>query len=452
MTRAQSSSARIIATDHNTKAGASAITCVIGEDLQLLPAVLGKYCVRELSPRIDDLVVIAGIVAFADRAVARQVSIGWSREFHVSIPVNDQRFWEEPGTIASLTNVLDALTGDNWHFHFTRRTKPTRVTPQATLSLTGQECTVVPFSDGLDSLAAARLAKHRTPGTTLLLVTTGKQHPVTPDARAHRVAIPFTLPNRRARFPETSYRSRAFVFGSMAGIAAQLVTAQQIIVTESGQSSLGPWLLPVGNEAPDIRTHPTFTTRLAQFLSTVLDHNIRFDHPHLWETKGETLRELHEQYLDDGWQTTRSCPRRRHMALDGKNVQCGVCAACLLRRQSLHAAGLDERHDHYLWADLAAPTLAQAAPNNARPTRKNDQRYAWCGALEMANLAAYNPTRDHRFTRATAELAHTLGIAQHEACTRLTRLVEAHAREWNAFLSTLPNNSFLVRWLAGRAC
>lgn len=452
MTRAQPVSVRVIATDHPAPARSGSLSCVIGEDLQILPDVLGTYCVRDLSPLIDDLVVLAGVVAFSDRAIARQVSVAWPRQLHLSIPVHEKTFWERPDIIASLTDPLQALTGDKWRFSFTRRSKPTKVTPQATLTLSGQACTVVPFSDGLDSLAAARLVKLHDPQTTLLLVTTGKQRSVTSDSRAHRVSIPFAIPNRRIRFPETSYRSRAFVFGAMAAIAAQLVSAERIIVTESGQSSLGPWLLPVGNEAPDIRTHPTFTVRLAKFLSTVLDAKIRFDHPHLWNTKGETLRELHERRLDEDWHVTRSCPRRRHMALDGKNVQCGVCAACLLRRQSLHAAGLDERLDRYFWADLAAPTLAEAAPHNARPTTRNDARYAWCGALEMAGFAEYNPETDYRFPRAIAELADTMGITNNDACTRLRRLVSAHAREWSGFLEALPGRSFLVRWLQERAC
>ena len=106
--------------------------------------------------------------------------------------------------------------------------------------------------------------------------------------------------------------------------------------------------------------------------------------------RGETLRELQELGFHDEWWMTRSCPRRRHVSLDGNSVQCGVCAACLLRRQSLHAAGLDESKDRYFWADLGAPTLAQAAPHNARPTGPNDTRHAWCGTLELANLAAYD--------------------------------------------------------------
>ena len=444
--------ARIIATEHARRAPSPAITCIIGDDLVVLPNVLGTYCVHELNSRVDDLVILAGVVAFADRAVARTPASAWPRALHLTLPVHDPPFWERTDIVAALTQTLDALTGDTWDFAFKPRTKQTQVNPQTTLALSGQPCTVIPFSDGLDSLAVARLTQHHNPYTTLLLVTTGTHRCVTSDIRDRRVAIPFKIPSKRVRFPETSYRSRAFVFGIMAGIAAHLVGAHNIVVPESGQSSLGPWLLPVGNEAPDIRTHPLFTAQLANFLSAVLDTTIGFDHPQLWKTKGETLRELQELGFHDEWWMTRSCPRRRHVSLDGNSVQCGVCAACLLRRQSLHAAGLDESKDRYFWADLGAPTLAQAAPHNARPTGPNDTRHAWCGTLELANLAAYDCNDNYRFSRATAELADALGTSNATACHNLTRLLGAHAAEWEAFVSSLPGASFLVQWLHSRQC
>lgn len=444
----------IVATDHPRTARSSALSCIIGEDLVVLPNVLGTYCVHELTPRVDDLVTIVGVVAFADRAVARTTASAWPRALHLTLPVHDRAFWERNNIISALTQTLDALTGDTWDFAFTHRNKLSRVNPQTTLPLSGQPCTVIPFSDGLDSLAVARLSQHHAPNTTLLLVTTGNHRSIAPDARSRRVAIPFKIPSKHVRFPETSYRSRAFVFGVMAGIAAHLVDAHRIVVPESGQSSLGPWLLPVGNEAPDIRTHPIFTTRLAKFLSATLDTTISFDHPQLWKTKGETLRELHDLDLHDQWWMTRSCPRRRHVSIDGNNVQCGVCAACLLRRQSLHAAGLDESKERYFWSDLNAPTLAHAAPQHARPTRPNDTRHAWCGTLELANFAQYARTSGdtYRFSRATAELAEALGITNATASNNLTRLVGAHAAEWESFIASRPPASFLVQWLQARQC
>ncbi|WP_299783115.1 hypothetical protein [uncultured Roseobacter sp.] len=43
--------------------------------------------------------------------------------------------------------------------------------------------------------------------------------------------------------------------------------------------------------------------------------------------------------------------------------QCGVCAACMLRRLSLHAAGYDEPSDRYVWEDLGAKDFRSGASN-----------------------------------------------------------------------------------------
>src|ERR1035438_8363094 len=197
----QEPSVHIMATDHAVRARSSALSCIIGQDIVILPDVLGKYCVRELTARVDDLVVLAGVVAFADRAVQRKAASAWSRALHLTLPVHDRAFWERPESVTALTQTLDALTGDKWSFAFRPRTKQTPVNPQATLALSGQQCTVIPFSDGLDSLAVARLTQHDDPDTALLLVTTGTHRCVAPDARVRRVTIPFTIPSKRVRFP-----------------------------------------------------------------------------------------------------------------------------------------------------------------------------------------------------------------------------------------------------------
>src|ERR1035438_9288818 len=152
----QEPSVHIMATDHAVRARSSALSCIIGQDIVILPDVLGKYCVRELTARVDDLVVLAGVVAFADRAVQRKAASAWSRALHLTLPVHDRAFWERPESVTALTQTLDALTGDKWSFAFRPRTKQTPVNPQATLALSGQQCTVIPFSDGLDSLAVAQ--------------------------------------------------------------------------------------------------------------------------------------------------------------------------------------------------------------------------------------------------------------------------------------------------------
>jgi hypothetical protein len=72
--------------------------------------------------------------------------------------------------------------------------------------------------------------------------------------------------------------------------------------------------------------------------------------------------------------------------MNHKRVQCGVCASCLLRRQSLLAAGLDEGKEVYFWANLSAPSLPQAAIPGARHTVSNDENQAKCGVYDLATL------------------------------------------------------------------
>ena len=341
--------ARIVVCNSSSPSKGSEIRCIVGRDLIIKPEVLGRYCVRPLEPRIYDLVLITGAVAFADGAVQRKSRTCWRRELEVVIPTSDPDFWNQAIVVRNLKDTLELLTGDVWAFHFNRTRKKPDVEAQGSLPFGGRSTVVIPFSDGLDSFAVARLASEREPSIGVIKVTTGSGPEVRGNSGQHRVSIPFSRQKSRIRLRETSHRSRGFVFGVMAGIAANLLEADRIIVPESGQGSLGPWLNPVGNEAPDVRMHPFFTASLARFLKSVLGRHIEHDHPQLWKTKGETLRELKGYGLENEWWKTKSCPRGRKVCLSGKRVQCGVCASCLLRRQSLMAAALDSEKDVYLW-------------------------------------------------------------------------------------------------------
>jgi len=60
-----------------------AIGCEIGRDLTVKPERLGAYCLREMPTRVDDLVLIAAAVAYADRVVPRRVARTWRREIEL---------------------------------------------------------------------------------------------------------------------------------------------------------------------------------------------------------------------------------------------------------------------------------------------------------------------------------------------------------------------------------
>ncbi|MGB7546465.1 MAG: hypothetical protein WBM14_01840 [Terracidiphilus sp.] len=428
--------------------------CKIGRDLTIDPDLLGRYCMRDLDPIVDDLVLLAGAVAFTDRVVPRRPSIAWRRNLHLTIPVHDLDHWRQPELHRQLISTLDYVTGDNWTIAFKRRQNQTKITPQAHLPLQSESSLVMPYSDGLDSFAVARLVVAQQPNVPLILVTTGNRKNRALDESnsdlnrlMYRVAIPFRFSSRRrgVRHREPSYRSRAFVFGVMAGIAAHLLNANNIYIAESGQGSLGPWLTPVGNEAPDVRMHPAFTSRLSSLLNCILGSKLTHIHSQLWKTKGETLKDLSQLGLAEGWWLTSSCARdQRHVFLDNRRIQCGVCAGCLLRRQSLFAANLRSDSDMYLWENLKAPNLDGAVTHRA--TTRNDERQALCAALEMQQFASIASEIGSIHT-AAEELSPVVDQAPNEVEASLRRLIAAHASEWHAFRSMLGSQSFINRWL-----
>jgi len=445
---------------------AGVIQCVINHHLAIDPASLSDFCFRDLTPRMDDLILFAASVAFADRSVPRHTSEGWARRLSLVIPVLEPDFWKQSAVSQALSDLLELLTGDLWMLEFRHRRTMTSVTMQSPLSLTHLAPPIVmPFSDGLDSLAGARLTSVDEPDATLILVTAGRRHDVDKpwrerhlSARRYRLVLPFRFLNSESghKFREDSFRSRAFMYGVMSGIAAHLSGGKRVIFAESGQGSLGPWLAPVGNEALDVRMHPIYTQRLARLLKLVLGTNLTYEHPRLWHSKGETLKELSVRGLADDWFETRSCPRdARHMSRGGTLVQCGVCAGCLLRRQSLFAANLDEQHERYpyFWRNLSATSLASASTYRTRPTRRNDERQAVCGFLSLAQLAdlAKLPRNPPHLTTLTRELADALDEDVATVQRKLTGLLATHHEEWTGFVDHQGKDSFLQRWQRGRA-
>jgi len=437
------------------KQPSGSIACVVGRELQVDPDVLANYCFNDLTPLAFDLALVASAVAFTDRIVPRTLSTGWVRQLRLSLPVSSER-WRRLDVRNRLLDTLHLLTGDSWDIRFRFVKSASRKSAQSVLQFQHPNAVAMPYSDGLDSFAVARLFQHSqdAAGQTLILVTTGARTDVDQGhAKGRvRVAVPFQFSEARSgiRLREPSYRSRAFVYGALAGLAVNLAGGTRVLIPESGQSSLGPALCPVGGEALDLRSHPRFTKALADFLSCLLEAPIAFEHPHLWSTKGETLAGLSSRGLADRWQRTRSCPRStRHVRLRGMKVHCGVCAACLLRRQSLLRAGLCDL-EPYQWPLLNAPTLAEAAAESARPTNEDDFRHAACGALcmnDLANIA--NEPDELSLRQAVSDMPTNFGTRE-QLMQNLRRLVGAHHTEWCAFVAAQGDRSYLHK-VIGRA-
>ena len=421
-----------------------AIPCVVGRDLKFNPKVLEAYRFRPLTPEIHDLMLLAGSVSFADSLVTRKTSKGWSRNFEIYVPVYDPGFWRQGKTLSFLRNALEPLTGDIWHFNFLQRNKKCEIPDQTLFDMGEGPVTVIPYSDGLDSFAVARLQADLRSEESFFLVTTGNQKNADRkweenrlDGRKRRVSIPFSVPKKTGsyRLRENSCQSRPFVFGIMAGIAAYLCKSKRIVIPESGQGSLGPSLVPVGFEIADIRGHPKFSKRLAEFLNFCLEGEVRIEHPQLWKTKGETLNELADLSLGENWEETKSCPRMRQMNLNGRKVHCGVCSSCLLRRQSLLVSGLGDNSETYYWENISEILFSQ------NPTRGNNQcsEHAKNGVLSLHQLACLldsNPSGKNSIQLEALELSEILGESFEEVEGKIHKLILTHKEEWGNFVKS----------------
>jgi hypothetical protein len=444
---------RILVCERPARSRAYEIVATYGENVEKSALKLARHGFQNCPRRVHDLCLIVAGVSHADRAVRRRRSL-WPRGLIVAIPVYEVDFWSQAHVLAALIRVLSVLTGDYWSFEFYHRKDEPPAVAQSELPIWREDLRVLPYSHGLDSFALRALELEASSRRSLMLMTSGGKPPGWSEFQArygaHRVehlTLPLhtTLRSRQSRDREPSNRSRAFVFGVAAGVTAYFCGSSTILCAEAGQGSFGPWLDPVGRETPDIRTHPLFSRLLEEFIKAVLDHQVRFDHPRLWSTKGETLKALVDLGIHEGWETTLSCAHRRNFTrLERKRVNCGACCACLLRRASLRAAGLDHDSSRYLWADLSAPSLGQSAAPCARAPVEDDELQAWAAVAAMErfaaraseNLAATRPA--HMF-----EVARACSLAPDEVANRLAQVTAKHQEEWDGFCDALSKGSFI---------
>ncbi|MEM9704438.1 MAG: 7-cyano-7-deazaguanine synthase [Pseudomonadota bacterium] len=352
----------------------------------------------------------------------------------------------------SLARALKMLTGDDWDFSFVPTPEPQSGPVQSHFGFPEDVDTVIPFSDGLDSRAVSTVLEG-TRSENMIRVRVGSKkivrpgigEPIQPFAN-----VPFKVSRIKSGNGESSGRSRGFKFAMLSGIAAYLVGADRIIVPESGQGALGPVLVNLGQSCFDRRTHPQYTSLMSEFFKALFGTWIEFEHPVLWKTKGESLAAYKAMVEgDEIWKETRSCWKdARHASVNGDHRQCGVCAACMLRRTSLHAAGYAEDPSMYIWEDLSASDFWAGAHKDHHDKSIAQRDYAVAGVLHMDHIAALAVAEDREvlLQRQALVLARTLEVSFHDSERRLARLIEKHADEWQSFVASLSKSSFVRDW------
>lgn len=169
-------------------------------------------------------------------------------------------------------------------------------------------------------------------------------------------------------------------------------------------------------------------------------------------SKGETLKAYVEQHKEGAaWLNTWSCwQQSRQVSVNGKKRQCGICAACMLRRLSVHAAELAEPADTYVWEDLRAQEFEEGAAEGFDKIARAQHEYAIAGTLHLDHLAGLTSFKSQAsaLSLSAFRLSQALGTDEATVAGKLRGLLTRHANEWHSFVESLGSRSFVTHWTA----
>ncbi len=415
------------------------------------------FCQR-LPARVADLLEVALAVYAADRRSRRNfrgINTG-QRHIHAKVSVSDPGLWNEPTMQSKLQEFLYWLSEDDWSLQFVQRRTLSGLTEsgQFLFELPPEPpVTVSLFSGGLDSLAgfAACSREHQDGSFVLVSGYTNERlaslqrtqvQEIRKTLRARdslatkpticHIAIPFGLHKIKGQREEKGQRTRGLVFLALGAAAALQAEVNTLWVYENGVGALN---LPINETQLGVDNyrgvHPRSLMMAETLFALALDQAFRIRNPFAFHTKAEMCRALKPAGLAHVVPHTVSCdsfPLRLH----DRPSQCGYCTSCVLRRQSLLAAGLEDFDPGERYAcDLIA-------------RRDNVETKRLFGLGEMQGqvyklsrcLDSLDPWRSltlmfPELYRAHAEVKRHHNLEADDARAQIVRLFRTYVRDWD---------------------
>ena len=397
-----------------------------------------------LSPRLRDFLRVAISVYVADRLGRRKQQSQerrWFRSLKLSVAVREPEFWESGEVLATLMECLDFLSEDAWDLKFVKdyREQPTYVARflPGDNPFAAVKPLVCLYSGGLDSAAGLGIRIAENPDRPVIPVTVWHQPGQRQIVRRQqgvlkaRYGTPiYPLIVKAAMVwsselkewkPERSQRCRSFLFAAVGAVAAVISEATKVEVFESGIGAINLPLLAgmVGSRATR-GSHPHFFHLMSRLASLATGQEVAFHLPFIEKTKGQVVRQLARCGLKDLARSTISCV---HYPLrERPHKQCGICPACLLRRQAMLIAGIKEPSGVYKY-DLFGP-----APR-ANRIREDRLEYLKAILVQVANLGPLG-SGDRVPERVRRHLLGTNVISPGECLDPFIHLFSRYRHEW----------------------
>jgi hypothetical protein len=305
---------------------------------------------KQLPPHAADLIEIAAMTYAADRLARRKADryaadgSGWDRQLSLQIPVRCPDLWAD--VVGELTELLEWLTHDDWALTFCQLDPGAGSLDHSQgflFDLVPDGSPAALFSGGLDSaLGLARdleldpvaLSVYTNPR---MLAAQRKVFSRICGDRSRCLHLQYRVSLHQADC-ENSQRTRGLLFLA-AGIGTVWGLGQDHLrVYENGIGAINlPYLRSQHGPQATRSMHPHTLWLAERLASKVSGRPFRIDAPFLLSTKAEAVRSV-PQISTATIAATVSCDAGFATRVAGAS-QCGTCTSCLLRRQSLLAAG-----------------------------------------------------------------------------------------------------------------
>lgn len=408
-----------------------------------------------------DLLRIAAAIYAVDRLARRRQRDQrrfWSRNLRLNVGVIDPAFWSQAHVHESLTETLEFLSDDTWDLKFTKDDQRTLKSRQLSMFDTSGENLICLYSGGLDSAAGLLNRVVDDPTRPIVPVTVWHQ-PIQRklvlrqfallNARYHVPIAPLIVKSAliwtaemKSRFrEEPTQRGRSFLFTAAGAVAMAMAGGRETELYESGVGAIN---LPLMSGMVGSRTtrsaHPEFLRRMSKLVELVIERPMSFVLPFGQLTKGQVLAKVKHAGLEELAATTVSCA---HYPLrESEAKQCGVCPACIFRRQSLTVAGLHEPSGTYKY-DLFEDVNA----SNHVPAKELDYLKAFLDQVVQLDGVQENQPLPLRIRR---HLIGTGVLASGDSVEAVGRLLLTYREEWRETVAQAQGRGISWTKLLGR--
>lgn len=321
-----------------------------------------KYRVQAEFPSIiADIIDLAVAIQASDRLAPQNLEKK-RRHLYVILPVRHPELMSAEPFQTKLKELLYWATASKWIFEFQKRKEIERTVEQQLLFTTEpQGYEVALWSGGLDSLAGLYTRLKMYPEKRFALFGTGSNRNVHVLQEKVANGVNFTFPGRCdlfrvwTRFEDSGSqqekknknkfsRARGVVFTLLGSACAYLMGQRTLHVYENGIGAINLVYSKASIGLDHTRSvHPITLLMVGEIISELLGEKFQVKNPFLFWTKAQMCQALAEDGRSDLAFLTISCDSKHRKP---GQPHCGYCSSCLLRRQALLAANIEDETDY----------------------------------------------------------------------------------------------------------